>query len=272
MKLIAHVTERERGHGWTRGASRDRGAANGIQEARRRYERGELSYDTFRRALDALVLARDTGECQVILDALPTSPLAALCGLDAPNPSMPALSPPAPLDYQRVTAFMSQVKKMRRPWKLGVSTRALAFMGELTLDLRMAELPPHATLQVTSFMGTAIIYVPRSVHVTVHSTVLLGDVQALGEGVSGVIASGHDEHAPPPGTAAPRVDIDVKCYMGNVQVILIDGQRPVSISELVRDALRAVAECARRGLREGSRPYPSLPSGETWREGPQGGR
>lgn len=243
-----------------------------IQEARRRYERGELTYDTFRRALDAVALARDAGECQVILDALPASPQVALSALDAPH--TPALAPAAPLEHERITAFMSQVKKMRRPWKLGVSTQALSFMGELKLDLRLAELPPHATLQVTAFMGSATIYVPRSLPVAVRTTVVLGDVQSFGEGISGVIASGHDEHLPPGRSepTAPRLDIEVRCYMGNVRVVLTDGQPSVSVSELVRDALRAVAEGAVRGLREGVRQYPALPAGERWRERSPRGR
>jgi hypothetical protein len=237
-----------------------------IQEARRRYERGELSYDAFRRALDALVLARDADECQAILDALPTTPLAALSALDAPLPSVP--SPAAPQEQQRITAFMSQVKKLRRPWKLGVTAHATAFMGEIKLDLRLAELPPRATLCVTAFMGTVIVYVPDSVRVSVRSRVIMGGVRALGEDVSGVIASGHDEHAPPPGTPAQELDIEVRCYMGDVRIILTDGQPTASISELVRDALRAVAEGARRGLREGARQSPALPSRETWRGEP----
>src|SRR5579872_5490300 len=113
-----------------------------IQEARTRYERGELTYDAFRRALDALVLARDAAECQAILDALPVSPLAALSALDAPPLPIPTTA--APPERKRIVAFMSQVKKLRRPWQLGESTDAIAFMGEIKLDLRLAELPPQA--------------------------------------------------------------------------------------------------------------------------------
>jgi hypothetical protein len=165
---------------------------------------------------------------------------------------------------------MSQVKKLRRPWKLGVSAQATAFMGEIRLDLRLAELPPRSTLRVTAFMGTVIVYVPDTVRVSVRSRVIMGGVRALGEDVSGVIASGHDEHTPPLGTAAPELDIDVSCYMGDVRVFLTTGQPSVSISALVRDALRAVAEGAQRGLREGARQYTSLPASETQREWPRG--
>lgn len=233
-----------------------------IQEARSRYERGELTYDAFRRALDAIVLARNTDECQAILAALPTAPLATLSALEA-SPPMAAAA--APRERQRITAFMSQVKKIRRPWKLEANARALALMGEIKLDLCLAELPPHATLRVTAFMGTIIIYVPRSVRVAVRSRVIMGAVVALGETVNGVIASGHDEHAPPPGTTPPLLDIEVACYMGNVRVVLTDGAAPISISELVRNALRAIATEAARGLREGARQYSALPARETRR-------
>ena len=62
-----------------------------ILEARGRYERGEITYETFRRALDALMLAHDGDECQTILAALPAEPTAALAALDpgaraAPHP------------------------------------------------------------------------------------------------------------------------------------------------------------------------------------------
>lgn len=238
-----------------------------IQEARGRYERGELSYDAFRRALDAIVLARDSDECQAILDALPTSPLAELAALEAPRPPVPAPDDARP-KHLRITAIMSQIKKMRRPWQLAESTHAAAFMGELKLDLRLAELPARATLHVTALMGSVTIYVPRSVRVAVHSTAFLGGVHALGEVISGVIATGHEEHAPSTGAAAPELDIEVRCYMGDVRVVLTDGRPPVSVSELVRDALRAVTEGARRGLSEGARQYPALPARETRRDEP----
>ena len=236
-----------------------------IQLARGRYERGELTYDAFRRALDAIVLARDSDECQAILDALPAAPLAALSALDAPMPPVPAPDV-GPLESQRITAIMSQVWKMRHPWRLAVSTHALTVMGELKLDLRLADLPRHATLHVTAFMGSATIYVPRSVRVTVHTRVVMGGVRTFGDNVAGVSASGHVEYAPPLGAAAPELDIEVRCYMGDVRIILTDREPAVPIGELVRDALRAVAEGARRGLREGVRQYPSLPAGDVWRE------
>lgn len=236
-----------------------------IQDVRARYERGELTYETFRRALDALVLARDADECRAILDALPTSPLSALAALDTPPPPISApVSTSAPLEHKRIIAFMSQIRKLRRPWQLAASAHAVAFMGEVKLDLGLAELPPQAALHVTAFMGTVIIYVPRTVRVAVRTTVFMGETQALGERVGGVIVTGHEEYVPASGTPTPQLDIEAVNFMGSVKVILTDGRPPVSISELVRNALRAVATGARQGLRDGARQYPSLPSRENW--------
>lgn len=241
-----------------------------ILEVRTRYERGELTYDTFRRALDALTLAHDADECQVILDALPTSPLLAFSAFEGQLPPIP--EPATVLERQRITAFMSQVKKVRRPWKLGAETQATSVMGELTLDLRLAELPPRATLRLTAFMASATIYVPRSARVAVHSSVIMGSVQAIGETINGVVVSGEDEHLPVPGSAAPILDIAVRCVMSDVRIVLVDEKPEVSVTELVRDALRAVALGVQRGLREGARPYPSLPVSERWRNEQQPGR
>src|SRR5260370_30583105 len=47
-----------------------------IQHLRAQYERSELYYDAFRRALDALVLAPDAHECQSTLPRPPQSPRA----------------------------------------------------------------------------------------------------------------------------------------------------------------------------------------------------
>lgn len=226
-----------------------------IQEVRTRYERGELSFEDFKRALDALVLAQDADECQAILHALPTSHTAtALAALDPPAPPVPA--PLVETQRKRIVAFMGQVKKLRRAWRLEPNTHIVAFMGEVDLDLNLADLPPQAKMQVTAIMGAVTIYVPPSARVTVRSTVLLSDVNALGESTNGVVAFGHEQHDP--AGAAPKADIEIEAFvlMGNVKVVL--AERPtVSISEMVRTALRAAAEGMQRGL-QAPRPQASL--------------
>lgn len=230
-----------------------------IQEARARYERGELSYEAFRRALDALVMAHDADECQAILRALPTSPLAPLSALEPSNAALPAVAAVEP-PHKWIVAFMSQIKKLRRPWQLQPSTDVVAFMGEAKLDLRLAEMPAQGRLRVTAIMGSVLILLPPTARVSVKSTVIMSDTHALGESISGMIAFGHDEHAPTSASATPQLDIEVFALMGNVKVVLASGT-PVAISELVRDALQAAADGVRRGLRQGAGQYPSLGPG-----------
>lgn len=231
-----------------------------IQDVRARYERGELSFDDFKRALDALVLAQDADECQAILQALPSSAdshtATALAALEPPAPPAPAPATTTEMPRKRMVAFMAQVKKMRRAWRLSPNTQTVAFMGEVDLDLNLADLPPQAKIDITAIMGEVVIYAPPSAHVTVRSTVLLGEVDALGENIGGVVSFGHEQHDPV--GAAPRADIEINAFvlMGSVKVIV--AERPsVSIKEMARETLRAAFEGMQRGL-QGTRPQASL--------------
>ena len=223
-----------------------------IQELRARYERGDILYETFRQALDALVLARDAAECQALLRSLPASPLAALATLEH-TPPAPALSP---RQRRRIVAFLGQTKKLRRPWQLPSSAHALACMGEVKLDLRLAEAPPHAYLRISAIMGTVTLYVPRAMRVSVRTRLLLGSANALGESVSGVLAFSHEEHIPTGEPAQAELEIDTFIFMGDVKVVLTDGPA-LSIGQVVREALLAVATGFERGWRQGAS-QPSL--------------
>lgn len=224
-----------------------------ISEARARYERGDLTFEGFRRALDALVLARDADECRVILDALPTVPLAPFQALER-SPAPVADEYP----HRRIVAVMGQTKKGRQPWRLAPSTEAVAFMGEIQLDLRRAELPARARLQVTAVMSTAVILVPRNVRVSVHTTMLLSGAQTLGEAISGVIGSSHEQHVPALGEpAVAELEIEISALMSTVKVVLVD-ESTITVGELVREALRAIVSGVRSGIQQ-SRERRALP-------------
>ncbi len=158
---------------------------------------------------------------------------------------------PVSYPHRRIVAFMSSVKKMRRAWRLAPLTRVVAFMGDVQLDLSKADLPPQARMRVYSIMGSVRILAPKDVHVIVRSTALLGDVNALGESVSGVAAWGHEEHEPALEEEAmeARAEVEIEAFtlMGNVHVKLIQPQIP-TIGSLVRDVLQAAAMGVRRGL------------------------
>jgi hypothetical protein len=219
-----------------------------IQDLRTRFERGELPIETFRETLDALVLARDPDECQSLMGQLPAAPLSILSALEPASILMVA---PVSYPHRRIVAFMSAVKKMKRAWRLAPLTRVVAFMGDVQLDLSKADLPPQARMRVYSIMGSVRILAPKDVHVIVRSTALLGDVNALGESVSGVAAWGHEEHEPElEAEAAPaRAEVEIEAFtlMGNIHVKLIQPQVP-TIGSLVRDVLQAAAIGVRRGL------------------------
>jgi Cell wall-active antibiotics response LiaF, C-terminal len=219
-----------------------------IQDLRARFERGELPIETFRETLDSLVLARDPDECQSLMRQLPDAQLAVLSALE---PASALLVTPVYYPHRRIVAFMSAVKKLRRPWRLAPLTRVVAFMGDVQLDLSKADVPPQARIRVYSIMGSVRILAPKDIHVTVRSTALLGDVNALGESVSGVAAWGHEEHEPSleaePVDARAQVEIEAFTLMGNVHVKLIEPQIP-TIGSLVRDVLQAAAMGVRRGL------------------------
>ena len=219
-----------------------------IQNLRTRFERGELPIETFRETLDALVLARDPDECQSLMSQLPAAPLSILSALE---PASAVLVAPVTYPHRRIVAFMSAVKKMRRAWRLAPLTRVVAFMGDVQLDLSKADLPPQARIRVYSIMGSVRILAPKDVHVVVRSTALLGDVNALGESVSGVAAWGHEEHEPELEAEAMivRAEVEIEAFtlMGNVHVKLIQPQAP-TIGALVRDVLQAAAMGVRRGL------------------------
>jgi hypothetical protein len=219
-----------------------------IQDLRTRFERGELPIEAFRETLDALVLARDPDECQSLMRQLPGAPLEVLKALE---PASVVMVTPVYYPHRRIVAFMSSVKKLRRAWRLAPLTRVVAFMGDAQLDLSKAELPPQARMRVYSIMGSVRILAPKDIHVVVRSTALLGDVNALGESVSGVAAWGHEEHEPElevdATPARAQVEIEAFTLMGNVHVKLIQPQIP-TIGSLVRDVLQAAALGVRRGL------------------------
>jgi predicted membrane protein len=124
-------------------------------------------------------------------------------------------------------------------------------MGDVQLDLSKAGLPPRARMRVYSIMGSVRILAPNDVHVVVRSMALLGDVNALGEGISGVAAWGHEEHEPSlepePMDARAQIEIEAFTLMGNIHVKLIEPRTP-TIGSLVRDVLQAAAMGVRRGL------------------------
>src|SRR5579859_886720 len=193
-----------------------------IREVRDRYERGDLSFDRFEYALNALLQARTPEECQAIVSELPASPLNALDVQAAPA------APPVPTTPRRTrwwVAFMGGVRRMSRPWKLADQTIGVAICGGIEVDLNLAALPPQGVMRIFTLCGGAKIFVPRSMEVSVRGMVLLGGINALGESNGGIISFTNEESQGQntAGVSTHQLDIQVFCLMGGVEVIQVDG-------------------------------------------------
>lgn len=249
---------------------------NAIQQIRGRYERGDLPFDAFREGLDALTKATSPEECAAILRDLPPAPLAVLAALEprpalaptAARPVMPARSTVAP---RHITAFMSETRKTRNNWTLTPETRVRTTMGAIRLDLRKAQLPEYAHMKVKVTMGEVVIYVPDDVEVVVRASAIMGEVQALGESIEGMVTSGQEEYTPVGVLPRAHVEIDVRALMGSVRIELVGANAIPDIADFARETLRGALEGLRRGWEQSARDaqipaptnQPGLPSGLT---------
>jgi len=201
----------------------------GIREVRARYERGEISFDRFEYALNALLRAETPEQCRAIVQELPSSPIAAL---DMPVP--PVAPPMSPRRW--IVGIIGELKRIHRRWRLEQHTTVVMGIGEVMLDLRLATLPPDGLLEVYVLVGEATIYVPRNIHVAVQAFALVGETKALTEERSGIFVLLDEEELPAPAVppaqgmapelaqdavaqAAPHLEIRVATVIGSVQVV-----------------------------------------------------
>lgn len=194
-----------------------------IQEVRQRYERGVITFDTFQRGLDALLLADGEDECRLILDQLPVQPQVHL---DAPASAL-APSPAGAVQPGEVRRFfvpLGEYKRVRRAWQLAPVTEGRVTLGEIKLDLTLAALPPHATLRLNAVLGQITVLVPASVEVRVKGRAAIGEINLLGEKSSGFAV--RDEGYAGPlngGKAESVVEIEASVFMGEVKVVQVQG-------------------------------------------------
>jgi len=191
-----------------------------IREVRTRYERGEIPFEAFEQAFDALLKTQSPEECRAIVAQLPTTPATVLDAL-TPAPAPPA---PRPSRLKWLVAIMGSVMRTRQPWRLAARTVGIAIMGSIHLDLALAALPQQSQLWLFALMGSARIYVPRSLHVTVRGLSAMGGIRALGKHDGGLI-SFCDEESEAQGVSAPAAHLDIFAItiMGGIDVVPIDG-------------------------------------------------
>lgn len=206
---------------------------------RERYERGEITFETFQRGLDALLLARNADECQAIMNQIPRLPESRLQQqLDALSGSVVPASTIAPAPFvtrgqpRRIVAFFSEVKRVRNAWRLDPDTTGGAIFGEMKLDLNLAALPPHATMTLSAVFGELTIYVPTTARVRVQASAFMGEVNVFGESSGGIFVSTEaaSDGTTPNHLEATTIDLEVRAVFG--QVNIIQGESPSLMKKL----------------------------------------
>lgn len=198
-----------------------------LREARARYEAGDISFDAFKRAFNDIMQAPDAPQCQAIVQALPTSPLTALDGLERATPTRaPRLKP-----TRWFVTLIGELNRVRRPWRMGQQTNTLALIGEVNLDLSLAEIPHDGVLRVLTLIGEVNVYVPQAIAVTVRSFALIGEINALGESHGGIFSICNEESDAPRAQHgdAPHLEIQIFSLIGEVNVKRVD--QPIMIGK-----------------------------------------
>lgn len=228
-----------------------------IQEVRRRYERGELSFEQFQYALNAILHAQTPEQCQAVVAELPSG---LQTGLLAQQQALAPVVLPPP---ERIVGAVGELKRMRRPWQMGPHTIVKLWMGQVKLDLSLAALPQRGLLEVVVPVGEAVIYVPREVHVTVRAFALIGEAKVLGEERNGIFCHLDEEDFSPQGTpadAVPHLEIRLKTYIGSVKVIRVNGP-VISFKEMFKEAASQVLGVTLDAIKQ-SRQERALPDSE----------
>jgi hypothetical protein len=140
---------------------------------------------------------------------------------DFPPSGTPASIPqpavvPASLvpDRRGTVAFLSHAKR-DGDWILPRLFRAVAFMGNLELDLTRARVGAGTSrIELVCVMGSITVMVPPEIRIECDGDPLLGSFDVHRSGTS----------MPPPG--APLVTVTGKVIMGSIEVRVIDPDAP----------------------------------------------
>jgi hypothetical protein len=157
---------------------------------------GRLPLEDFSQRVDLALAARTVSElAQLEADLGPIPP-----------PAYAAAPEGARRTHAWFVAIMSSTVK-RGHWLLHSSSHALAVMGEVTLDLRGAEVGAlHSHITAVAVMGSVKVIVPEGINVEVDGLAVMGNKSVRG---------GADHPLP----GAPTVAITAVAVMGEVTVV-----------------------------------------------------
>jgi Domain of unknown function (DUF1707)/Cell wall-active antibiotics response 4TMS YvqF len=158
-----------------------------VAELREHSVAGRLTLEELSDRIDRAYGARTKGDLAPIAADLPAAPAARRSAT------------------RWLVALIGDVKRTGR-WRLAEKTVAVLGIGDLTLDLRGAEIEaPESTITVVALIGDVSVLVPEGVDVDVGGILLIGD-------------RGHDAPGTGPHPGAPVVRLRVFALIGDVRV------------------------------------------------------
>lgn len=217
-----------------------------VERLREAAVEGRLTLQELTERTEAAYTATTRAELALLTADLPD-------GAPGPAPAAPA----APGGRRWYVAVLGDTRR-RGKWRVDPAVGAVAVMGDITLDLREAEVTSSVIdIAVTVVMGSAKIVVPDGVHVDVGGVTIMGDRKIR-----------VDEAAP--GMNVPVVRIRAFVLMGDVKIIGDSRAEPVKRTwhawhdhwlgmwQLERDQWRELGREIRRQWREGRRMFHHL--------------
>ncbi|GII83453.1 hypothetical protein Ssi03_14430 [Sphaerisporangium siamense] len=177
-----------------------------VESLRQASVEGRLTLAELTDRTEAAYLARTQAELAQLTADLP----------GAPAPAPPPYAAPARAGGARrwFAAIMSETKR-RGKWRVDQEIGAVAVMGEVTLDLREAEVRSNQIdIVATAVMGSVKIIVPDGVDVDLEGVAIMGEKKA------NVIEA-------PPGQNVPVVRVRAYVLMGEIKVVGDSKAKPI---------------------------------------------
>lgn len=174
---------------------------------------GRLGLEDFSKRVDQALVARTVAELGQLEAGLGPTPASAF-----------SASASIPMSTAWFVAIMSSTVRRGR-WLLRPSSRALAVMGKVILDLRGAEVAgSHSHITAVAVMGSVTVIVPEGIDVELDGLAVMGNKSLRG---------GAEQARP----GAPTVMVTAVAMMGEVTVLtkgpkpskLAGGQAPAEI-------------------------------------------
>jgi hypothetical protein len=167
-----------------------------VERLREATAEGRLTFGELTERTEAAYMAATRGQLVPLTADLPEVSSA---------PAAP-VRPAAGSDREWVVAVMGDSRRQGR-WRVERPLTAVAFMGDVVLDLRGAEVPRgDVDIIATAIMGDVKVYVPDGVDVELSGIAVMGDKRL-------------EVREAPAGQPSPKVVVRATAIMGDIKVV-----------------------------------------------------